>query len=144
MVVAAQHITFDACAGTSSYHCYDKVQSSACTPTSTQPKVIMINVTVGKSYEMLKCISFLDQTCFIAHPDLFHCWLAFVFIPTQPYFIPCLASNFIAYPTLFHCCMAFNFIIYHSLPRMIFFGFHSSPGLFHFLPRAIFLRFHSS
>jgi len=63
------------------YHFYDKVQSSACTPTSTQPKVMMINITLGKSYEMY----------FISWPDLFHCPPSLISLP-------------------FHSCLAFNFI----------------------------------
>ena len=117
-----------------SYHFYDKVQSSACTPTSTQPKVIMINLTVGKSYE----------TYFIPSPVLFHCppslislsihcCLASNSIAYPAIFHSCLASNFIAYPALFHSCLAFNFIAYPAL-------FH-----FHFIPAwlLISLLFHS-
>ena len=84
-----------------SYHFYDKVQSSACTPTSTQPKVIMINLTVGKSYE----------TYFIPSPVLFHCPPSLISLS----FHCCLASNFIAYQALFHSCLAFHFIAYPAL-----------------------------
>ena len=87
---------------------YDKVQSSACTPTSTQSKVIMINLTLGKSYE----------TYFIPLPVLFHCAPSLISLSFHSF----LASNFIAYPALFHSCLAFNFIAYPAL-------FH-----FHFIP----------
>jgi hypothetical protein len=56
---------------------YDEVQSSACTPTSTQPKVIMINITLGN---LMKCISFLYQFYFIG------VWVLFS-LPAYPYFI---------------------------------------------------------
>ena len=105
-----------------SYHFYDKLQSSACTPTSTQPKVIMINLTLGKSYEtyfislpvLFHCppnlISLPFHSClalnFIAYPASFHSSLALISLPTHPISLPfhsCLAFYFIAYPALFHC-----------------------------------------
>ena len=98
---------------------YDKVQSSACTPTSTQPKVIMINLTLGKSYE----------TYFIPSPVLFHCPPSLISLS----FHSCLASNFIAYPALFHSCLVSNFIAYPALfHSCLAFNFIAYPALFHF------------
>jgi len=80
-------------AGTSSYHFYDKIQSSACTTLSTLPRVEMINTALGKCYEK--------------HFIKFHCCLAFNFIAHPALFHSCPALNFIACPALFH----WNFIL---------------------------------